>query len=181
MGLVIRATAYESAHVANILHWTNPEDHHHACVHLHTCVSEAACTPTSTNFRIEMTMLILQPFNRFDSDRTNWQQTPGPVYNNAKRVWHGLEAFICIHGKLSTNAMSQSSQTSVYFTDICETLIQEAIQTSEGSILHLVYRKLTARPALFLYLQAILILYYSVRRSCALGYRAMSFDPSVRH
>lgn len=77
--------------------------------------------------------------------------------------------------------MSQSSQTSVYFTDICETLIQEAIQTSEGSILHLVYRKLTARPALFLYLQAILILYYSVRRSCALGYRAMSFDPSVRH
>ena len=170
MGLVIRATAYESAHVANILHWTNPEDHHHACVHLHTCVSEAAYTPTSTNFRIEMTMLILQPFNRFDSDRTNWQQTPGPVYNNAKRVWHGLEAFMCIHGILSTNALSQSPPTSVYFTDLCETLTQVLIRTFKGSILHPVYRTLTARPALSLYLQAIRILYYSVIRSCALGY-----------
>lgn len=77
--------------------------------------------------------------------------------------------------------MSQSPQTSVYFTNLCETLIQVIVQTSEGSIFYLVYRTLTTRPALSLNSQAIRILYYIVIRSCALGYRAMWFDPSVRH
>lgn len=80
---------------------------------------------------------------------------------------------MCIHGILSTNAMSQSPPTSIYFTDLCETLIQVLIQTFKDSILHLVHRTLTARPTLSLYLQAIRILYYNVIRSCVVGYRAM--------